>query len=399
MVLGLALAGSYRKTAMTQGTQTDYDVAIVGGGLAGLTAAIALSQAGRRVLLAEKKTYPYHKVCGEYISNEVLGYLRSLGFDPFAFGAASITRLRISTPRGKSIYPHLGMGGFALSRYVVDDKLAQLAQQKGADVRTGTRITDIRFQDERFTLFTANGTLCTAKLVIGSWGKRETLDKKLQRDFIEARTRYMGVKYHIRTDYPVNEIGLDNFDGGYCGIVKIEGDRYNLCNFYRRPKGDAHKSIRDYEEAVVFKNPIIKSLFINSEFLFEEPVVINEVSFAPKATVENHILMCGDSAGVITPLCGNGMSMAITAAKLLTDCIQQSGILNGHNVDSRTCAQLENTYTTLWKKQFSHRLFWGNTIQRFFGNPAITSLAINAIHAVPSLERKLINATHGKPLL
>ena len=55
----------------------DFDVIIVGGGLAGLVCAIELGKAGKQVLLVEKKAYPYHKVCGEYVSNEVLPYLQA----------------------------------------------------------------------------------------------------------------------------------------------------------------------------------------------------------------------------------------------------------------------------------------------------------------------------------
>ncbi|NJO03265.1 MAG: FAD-dependent oxidoreductase, partial [Bacteroidia bacterium] len=49
-----------------------YDIVIIGGGLAGLVNAIQLSQAGLKVALLEKKSYPFHRVCGEYVSNETL---------------------------------------------------------------------------------------------------------------------------------------------------------------------------------------------------------------------------------------------------------------------------------------------------------------------------------------
>ncbi|TAE50818.1 MAG: FAD-dependent oxidoreductase, partial [Cytophagales bacterium] len=45
-----------------------YEVAIIGGGLAGLTNAILLANAGKKVILFEKNQYPFHRVCGEYIS-------------------------------------------------------------------------------------------------------------------------------------------------------------------------------------------------------------------------------------------------------------------------------------------------------------------------------------------
>ena len=45
-----------------------FDAVIVGGGLAGLSLAIQLAEANRSVVVIEKKRYPFHRVCGEYVS-------------------------------------------------------------------------------------------------------------------------------------------------------------------------------------------------------------------------------------------------------------------------------------------------------------------------------------------
>jgi len=374
------------------------DIIIVGGGLAGLVAAIELSKAHIRVLLIEKNEYPYHKVCGEYISNEVLEYLQSLGFNPFSYGAASITRLRLSTPQGRNIHTQLDLGGFGISRYTMDNALYQLALKNGADVLTNTRVADIQFDADVFTVTTNRGETFTSKLVIGSYGKRETLDKKLNRSFIQKRTGYMGVKYHIRTDYPADEIGLDNFEGGYCGISKVENDTYNLCYLYKRPEKKNYKTIQELQESVLYKNPVLKRIFTSSDFLFPVPEVINEICFSPKTLIENHIMMCGDTAGLITPLCGNGMSMAITAARILSKILLQTKVLDG-NIDATKRLLLEDAYQKEWNRNFKTRLFWGRTIQGFFGNPFVTSMFLNGIHAIPPVEKWLLNRTHGQPVM
>ena len=69
---------------------TNFDVIIIGGGLAGLCNAIHLSKFNKKVLLVEKNEYPKHKVCGEYISNEVLPYLDFFEINLFQFGAVNI---------------------------------------------------------------------------------------------------------------------------------------------------------------------------------------------------------------------------------------------------------------------------------------------------------------------
>ncbi len=377
---------------------TDYDVIIAGGGLAGLVSAIELSAAGSSVLLLEKKIYPYHKVCGEYISNEVLGYLQSLGFDPFALGASRISKLRISTPQGKNIHTQLDLGGFGISRYTMDHALSLLAIKNGAEVLTDTKVNDIRFADDVFTV-DASAKSYTAKLVIGSYGKRDMLDKKLNRAFMQQHTGYTAVKYHVRLDYPKDEIGLDNFADGYCGISRIEDDKYCMCYLYRRGKNYHYKSIPEFEAAVLHKNPVLKKHFSIAEQLYDAPLAINEINFSPKTLVQDHILMCGDTAGLITPLCGNGMSMAITGAKMLTALIKQSKLLDKEVIPMQDRMQLEHAYRQQWDKAFKQRLAWGRAIQNWFGNPTLTGIFLRTVHSIPPLEKKLIRATHGAPLV
>ena len=109
---------------------TSFDVIIIGGGLAGLTNAIHLSKSIHRVLLIEKNSYPKHKVCGEYISNEVLPYLNSLGIDPIKVGAKQISKVQISTTKGNLIKSELPLGGFGMSRYFLDSLLLKKVRLK-----------------------------------------------------------------------------------------------------------------------------------------------------------------------------------------------------------------------------------------------------------------------------
>ena len=59
-----------------------FEIGIVGGGLAGLALSIQLASDGHAVILFEKEAYPFHRVCGEYISRESWEFLLGLGVDP-----------------------------------------------------------------------------------------------------------------------------------------------------------------------------------------------------------------------------------------------------------------------------------------------------------------------------
>jgi flavin-dependent dehydrogenase len=94
-----------------------YDIAITGGGLAGLSLAILQAQAGKSVILFEKNTYPFHRVCGEYISLESWDFLESLGLPLSQMNLPIIKNLQVTSPSGTSLETKLDLGGFGVSRY------------------------------------------------------------------------------------------------------------------------------------------------------------------------------------------------------------------------------------------------------------------------------------------
>src|ERR1700712_1259053 len=101
-----------------------YDVCIAGGGLAGLSLSIQLAKAGYNVVLFEKEKYPFHKVCGEYISLESWDFIVSLGLNLDVMNLPIIKKLIVSSPNGKCIKHPLPLGGFGISRYTLDHELS-----------------------------------------------------------------------------------------------------------------------------------------------------------------------------------------------------------------------------------------------------------------------------------
>ena len=188
-----------------------------------------LARKGKQVLLIEKKLYPFHRVCGEYVSNEVKEFLIREELFPQEQEFPKIDQFAFSDTKGKQSTLPLDLGGFGLSRYVFDDFLAKKAIQNGAIIYSGIQVEKIEFLENQFLLDLSNGTQLVAKNVIGAFGKRSKLDKVLVRDFIQKRSPYIGVKYHIKSDIDRSVVALHNFSGGYCGINAIEEGKVNLC--------------------------------------------------------------------------------------------------------------------------------------------------------------------------
>ena len=371
---------------------TTFDVIIVGGGLAGLTSAIHLSSRKKRVLLIEKNEYPKHKVCGEYISNEVLPYLNSLGINPINEGAKQITKVHISTTKSNLIKGELPLGGFGMSRYFLDNLLVKKARLNGVQILKDT-VDSIHFKKDSFTITTKSSGVFQSKITIGAFGKRSSLDQKMKRKFIQKKSPYLAVKIHVKGVFPENLVALHNFKGGYCGVSKVEDNAINVCYISEYRSFKKHKNITDFQEQVVFKNEHLRKIFKESTPVFEKPLTISQVSFQTKNPVEDHIIMCGDTAGMIHPLCGNGMGMAISSARLASVRILQ--FLNG---EIKTREGLEKQYLRDWNKEFKIRLKTGHFIAWLFRNQTISQIAYSILKRIPSLLPKMIKFTHGKQL-
>lgn len=366
-------------------------VTIIGGGLSGLLTSIQLVRENIPVQLFEKKRYPFHRVCGEYISNETIPFLKSLSLYPEEFHPSQIKRFQLTSVNGKSATLPLDPGGFGISRYCFDHWLYQKAIQEGVEVHQNTEVNTIQFKENQFILSTKEQTFIS-DITVGSYGKRSRLDVNLDRGFIKKRSPYVGVKYHIRTEHPDDLIALHNFNDGYCGISHVENGISNLCYLSHRDNLKKTGSIHALEEQVLFKNPFLKNIFKNAEFVFTLPETINEISFETKGPVEDHVLMAGDAAGMITPLCGNGMAMAIHSSK----------ILSGHIVQycknkSLSREALESSYAKQWQQQFVTRLRVGRQLQNLFGSNLTSNLAVGLAQNFKSLAQYLISKTHGKP--
>lgn len=373
-------------------TTRPVDVVIIGGGLAGLCCAIHLSKHQFSVVLIEKNHYPKHKVCGEYVSNEVLPYLEYLGFNPFEHGAKSIKEFELTTHNNKSISAKLPLGGFGISRFKMDYELYLLAQNAGVEVIHDT-VVDVQFKEDIFTTTLKSNESISSNLVVGAFGKRSNLDVHFKRDFIKKKSPYLGVKVHTKGEFPDDKVALHNFRGGYCGVSKVENNHINLCYITSYDAFKTYKDIDQFQNSVVFKNRALSHIFEQSVQVFENPLTISQISFETKNPVENHMLMCGDSAGMIHPLCGNGMGMAIRSAKLASDVMID--FLN-HKISTRQ--RLEDAYTKSWNKTFGLRLKVGHSIAYLFRQDWLAPKLLVLLRGLPFLVPQIIRMTHGKPI-
>ncbi|HLW33595.1 MAG TPA: FAD-dependent oxidoreductase [Aequorivita sp.] len=369
--------------------KSNWDIIIIGGGVAGLMAALHLSESGQKICLIEKSTYPNHKVCGEYVSNEVLPYLNYFGLDPFSIGAKKISKFEISNSDGTILTTELPLGGFGLSRYAFDNLLYQAIKDKIHVVFD--RVESVEFTQDSFIIGTKNKDIFKAEFVVGSFGKRSNIDSFLGRKFMQENSPWLAVKGHYECELAEDKVSLHNFNGGYCGLSQTETGVVNACYLTTFKSFKKYGDIEEFQEEELSKNPFLKEFFSRAKPIFKKPLTISQISFSKKSPVTAHIFMLGDSAGLIHPLCGNGMAMGIKSAKIFSE-LYLSALEEGEIIDR---LKLEKEYSRQWQQEFESRLKTGRLVQRLLLNPLTSRLGFAAAKSFPRILPKIIERTHG----
>jgi flavin-dependent dehydrogenase len=362
------------------------EIIIIGGGLAGLTAARELAASGREVTVFEKQRFPHHKVCGEYLSREVVPYLERSGI-PLG-DAPGIDALVLSSPGGRSLTCRLPLGGIGISRYALDNRLFQAAESKGVRFVWEPAET-VRSVGSKFEV-SSRGGLWQAGHVLGCWGKRSALDRSQNRPFFTKSSPWLGIKMHYRADYPSNQVGLYGFKGGYGGLSVTETGAVNFCYLVHKDRFRETPNLESCTRSLLKEHPGLYEVLDRAEPLFEKPLGISNIYFGRKDLSKDHILMSGDAARLIHPLCGNGMAMAIQAGRL------QAQVLNAYikgKISDRKV--LEEHFIKAWRGEFRTRLRAGGWLQYILTSPGGVELGIRIGALAPFLLRRVIQQTHG----
>ncbi len=373
---------------------THSHILIIGGGLAGLTSAIHLAKEGMSVSLIEKDNYPKHKVCGEYISNEIVPYFDFLEINLDHIQPTRITEFAISTQKGDVIRSKLPLGGFGVSRYTLDHYLWNKASESGVQL-IQDQVVDIRYKKDMFVIKTSTNQTFTGDYVIGAHGKRSLLDRTLQRNFNDKKSPWLAVKAHYKADFDSNIVALHNFKGGYCGLSMVENNIVNACYLVHYKSFKKYKDLALFEKEVLSQNPHLRSFFNAAILLFEKPITISQINFEKKKPVENHVFMVGDAAGLIHPLCGNGMAMAIQGAQMICELL----VKNKESVNIVSRNELERKYTKNWNAVFAKRIYTGRMLQKILLNGNLQKFSYTLANALPAIVPKIIKQTHGNPLV
>ena len=295
-----------------------HEVLILGGGVAGCAAAIALARAGHDVKLIEREPTPRHKVCGEFLSGEALEDLHLLGIDVAMLGAVPIDKVRLAAAHRAAEAP-LPFPAASLTRKALDTELIATAIAAGVHVKRGRSVQSLaRMPGNLWQATLDDGTTREAPTAFLATGKHDVRGHTRPDD----PERWVAFKMYFRLA-PAQAAELARaselmlYPGGYGGIQPVEDGIANLCCVVqKRYLAPLDHRWEKFLAKIQRDCPHLAMRLAGAEPLLDKPIAITHIPYGfIRRTTEEGLYCIGDQAAVIPSFTGDGISIALHTAR------------------------------------------------------------------------------------
>jgi geranylgeranyl reductase family protein len=305
-----------------------YDVAVVGAGPAGATAAYYLAKGGKRVALLEKQRLPRDKLCGDAWCEPALEILEEMGVlqSLEAEGAVQwVYSGGLVSPSGFSfVSPDRGRRDgaprvAAIRRKICDERIARAAAAAGADLIEEAAVTGARLHGEAWSLRCRDGRHIEARCLIAADGAKSKIARALGlvttgANGVASRQYIRGGTHQFKSDgvllYPPYAVP------GYVALFRHSNDDIDLGCYLVAGGRVPITQLKPLLKSEVTKDPYVAAVLGDRAEPLEAPGLAPlRVGGEPRSHGERCLVM-GDAAGQTDPLTGEGIHTAMIAAKI-----------------------------------------------------------------------------------
>jgi len=360
----------------------EFDIAIVGAGPAGSSAAITAARSGARVALVEAGEFPRHKVCGEFASAESLGILRDLlrwvsDADRILGAAPVIDQVRLVLDQS-TVTARVAPPALSISRYDLDMLLWRAAQQAGVQARSSCEVRAVRGSGP-FQLDTSSGAIETSAVIIaaGRWSRFTP------RTPIPDGPKWIGLKAHFRESQPPRSTDLYFFERGYCGVQPVSEDVVNACAMVRSDCATTLQEVFALHSALAERRGNWQAI--------TEPVKTAPLIYRIPQPVHDRLILVGDAAAFIDPFVGDGISIALRTGQIAASALEL--FLRGSVGLGGAVANYESRY----RKQIVPLITAASRIRPLLSWPRPAQRAAFELLRVPGVMPYVIRRTRQTP--
>lgn len=363
----------------------NYEVIVVGGGPAGATAAYFLAQAGAKVCLVDKQTFPRDKVCGDGVVAASLARLEQMNLGEWlvqnSFNAPG--EILFSSPNGEAIHilpdDRERCYGRVIPRLQLDEAILKQAVKAGAILREEVKLTGLtRLAADQLQLSGERKNSQTplhlrSKMLITADGAHASFTRQLglvkgQPDLVAIRAYFENVE----GPESLLEIHYDRqVMPGYAWIFPLKNGGANVglgthVSRSRQHNYDLKENLRQF----IKNNPYARERLSHAQMvgpLRGHPLRSQMKTVTP---VADNILVTGEAAGLVNPLNGEGIGTAIISGELAAQ--QAVAALAGGNFSQAYLSP----YTKALQQQIGRNHFFAGILRQLLAVPGLMNRAV-----------------------
>ncbi len=373
-----------------------YDVAIIGAGPGGSTAASFLAKGGMRVLLLDKSEFPRDKTCGDALSPSALKILGDLGLvnKVKEFGYR-LNGVRLVAPNGNElIAPIPPKPGFAEHLYIaprekLDNLLLNNAISLGAEFKPKVRVTDLRLESNKVIIsgISAKNKLSfSADVGIIAVGANISLLQKL--GFISKSPEFAIAARAYFDNLPnLDDLMEIRFDGvplpGYGWIFPTSKTSANIGAGFLRKSRRLPFTAREILDKFLEHAPV-REILSGGERNGVVKSFPLRMDFASAHTFRDRMILVGEAAGLVNPFTGEGIDYAMESGQIAASVIKDLATIGDYSINALAA------YDKNLRKRFQKLFVWTTRMRSIYMNDWLLNPLIRAANHEKSVEKIIL---------